>query len=247
MGDLEKYSLWEQQYVEGLSGSGHELWVRACAVGPGMRCGPGHARGSRHALWVPACAVGPGMRCGSRHALWVRACGVGPGMRCGSRHALWVRACAGGGRQILHSHPFPVLWRSWGEGTWRRGASHVMWERKDGAGLTPWSFPPPRVGSGRAAFSVLGRQGSGEWEAQKRRPCHIRPRLEKSGSETWRYFCPECSWVGSTGESARWTPQLWKPSGAGRSCPQVSSGQRPSKRRRPWPAALCNTPPSQDS
>lgn len=193
MGDLEKHSLWEQQYVEGLSGSGHALWVRACAVGPGMRCG----------------VVGEG---------------------------------------ILHSRPFPVLWRSWGEGTWRRGASRVMWERKDGAGLTRWSFPPPRVGSGRAAFSILGRQASGEWEAQKRRPCHISLRLEKSGSETWRYFCPECSWAGSTGESARWTPQLClEPSGAGRSCPRVFSGQRSSKRRRPGPAALCNTPPSQDS
>ena len=84
MGDLEKYSLWEQQYVEGLSGSGHELWVRACAVGPGMSCG------SRHALWVRACAVGPGMRCGSGHGGWVQACTVGPGMRCGSGHVLGV-------------------------------------------------------------------------------------------------------------------------------------------------------------
>lgn len=52
---------------------------------------------------------------------------------------------------------------------------------------------------------------------------------------------------GSTGESARWTPQLCpEPPGTGRSCHQVSSGQWSSKRRRPGPAAQCDTPP-QDS
>lgn len=77
---------------------------------------------------------------------------------------------------------------------WRRGASGVMWDRKDGAGLTLWSSPPLRVRSRRAAFSVLGRQGSREWEAQKWRPCCTSPWVEKNGGETWRYFCPECSW-----------------------------------------------------
>lgn len=64
-----------------------------------------------------------------------------------------------------------------------------MWDRKDGAGLTLWSSPPLRVRSRRAAFSVLGRQGSGEWEAQKWRPCCTSPWVEKNGGETWRYFC----------------------------------------------------------
>ena len=107
----------------------------------------------------------------------------------------WVWACAVGwwGRGYCTAALSKCYSAGGGGHTWRRRASGVMWERKAGAGLTLWSSPPFHVRSERAAFSVLGRHGSGEWDAQKWRPCCISPQLENSGSE-WRYFCPECSW-----------------------------------------------------
>ena len=154
------------------------------------------------------------------------------------------------GEGILHRRPFQVLGRSQGRahveerGTWRRGASGVMWERKDGAGLTLWSSPPPCVGSGRAAFSVLGRHGPGSGMPRSGGlavSVHGSKRMEVKHGFTSALSVPG---FGSMGESARWTPQLCpEPPGTGRSCHQVSYGQWSSKRRRPGPAEQCDTPP----
>ena len=113
----------------------------------------------------------------------------------GSGHALW-----GGGGGDTASPSFPSVRAQSREGT-RGGEGHVE-ERGVGCdvGKEGWCRPhtlvlsPTLCRERKSCLFHLGQTWSGEWDAQKWRPCRISPRLEKNGSETRLYFCPECSW-----------------------------------------------------